>query len=428
MKRIIISGQKVNCDIDVPAGQIMLVSLAGTAGITELDITDNAEILGLEANRCSLFGSIDGGVNFEAMSASLMKRLSESRTDLILRIDCSQLTAGLSYHISAIEVNKPNAITAIDTKDDPDYFWYDASQRAFDQETLVKAVEDNMIELSKAAQDNAGWPIKYYRADTLKNVNILNAYELRAVNDYKVVQCFFPKKPMIGQLDFNQFGLEFEELTNIHILASEFRRVFKDQRARPNKLDVIYIAFLDQYFEISDVADDQKTPIGTIIYFDITLRFISDRKIVAKQEDILDLSDMVDSMDQNADLALKGQNPDIPDSPIATYQELTWSRQKFSLAERTVLTNETENMYGIAYVFGWKRIMVQPGLITMSDLDGNNEEYVPIAATEEIQMYFAKMARFNKPLDDFNIQMYYTTPTIPRTLQPLELMEHQTVI
>ena len=246
----------------IPAGKIYDVKLIGSAGSKELRIVDgNPEPADLPV----LEGSVDE-VNFFPMCATFMQILASSETDMTLRINTMQFTEGKTYTIYDIQAtNDLEPLTPESFKEVDYHHFYDASMRNFCEADLKKGIHDNIIELSKGALDNAGWPVEYYKAESLRNIPILNAYELKAITEHKRVDVFFPHKKTIGNLDFDQFGLTYDELTNIHILADEFHRVYADKYARPNKLDIVYIAFLDQFFEISEV-NDIKTPMNDILY------------------------------------------------------------------------------------------------------------------------------------------------------------------
>ena len=399
--------------LSIQSGKIVELLLPNSSGITELSIVDNGDVLAFAP---SLFGSVDNGITYERLSAAFMRKLAESSNDCILRIDCTQLAYGVTYIINDIVVGHEQ-VTDFEQTEIPQHFYYDASQRCFDEHDLKKVVNDNILELSAAAQDNAAWPIKYFKSEQLSNIDVLNAYSLRAINDVKEVAVFFPHRKTIGQLDFDQFGLQYEELTTIHILADEFRRVYADEFARPTKTDIIYIEFLDQFFEISDVSD-VKTPTNLISYFDCTLRFLTDRQAVAKDDDILNLSGLVDGNDREADLELKE-----PTKSIQTFAKHTWSLQTFEFAQLRIVTERDNALYGIAYVDGWKRIFVNDGHMYVLSLDGNSEDSIELV--EPVELYFAKLARFDSILTEFNANMYYTTNSIPRLLRPLELIELQ---
>lgn len=404
----------------VEAGQIVTVLLKNTAGCAVLDIQDNADVLQFAP---SLFASFDG-VYWQAMDASIMRQLRDGDADLMLRIDATQMATNELYVIKGVKTDKPDQIT-ITGEETPDHHYYDASQRVFCEDDLHKMVDDNIMQLSKAAQDSAGWPIQYYRAKTLTDIDVLNSYELKSIKGYKMVDVFFPHRKTIGQLDFDQFGLNYEELTTIHVLADEFRRVYNSPIARPDKLDIVYIKFVDQFFEISEVVD-VKTPTNIVNYYELTLKVVSDRKSVAKDEDLLDLSGLVDGNDfAGLNEHKNDKYGNEPEPVYETYEAKTWSMQTFSKTKQVHLQRTDNFIYGIAYLDGWKRFELVNNIITLTTLSGKDAETVPLAEHDVIDIYFAKMAEFDKELSEFDKNMYYTTPNISRTLQPLQLIELQ---
>jgi hypothetical protein len=420
-------------------GKIYDVKLVGSAGSKELRIVDrNPE----PAMMPVLEGAIDE-VNFMPLDTSFMRLLADSETDMTLRINTMQFTEGFTYTIWDIQcTNDIEPLTPESFKEVDYHHFYDASMRNFCEEDLRKGVHDNIMELSKGALDNAGWPVEYYKAESLRNIEVLNAYELKAITEHKRVDVFFPHRKTIGNLDFDQFGLTYDELTNIHILADEFHRVYADKYARPNKLDIVYIKVLDQFFEISDVTD-VKTPTNDILYYDCTMKFIADRSNVAKDTDVIDLSDLIDSTDQAEMFDEKDQNPAMTGAPskfndhteldsdfgrreYAGFDEMKWSSQKFTRGQLRTLTRQDDNCYGIGwYLGGWQLIKIVQGIPQHKPVKSDNFfTAFSIPETGE-DIYFAKFARFNNELSAFDEQLYYTTPKLSRTLQPLELIELQ---
>jgi hypothetical protein len=433
--------------LEVKSGKTVLITLKGSAGASELDIDDNADVLNTMP---SLYGSVDNGESFEPMSAELMQKLEQSQFDLQLSIDCSQMTAGQSYIINGVTCDKQ--IDDIAGDETEDHYWSDASQTAFEEQDLKKMVNDQLMELGNAAQDNAAWNVKYYKADTLKNIDVLNAYELKSITTCKTVRAFFPHRKTIGQLDFDQFGLAYEELTNLHILRSEFERVYGHKYARPSRLDIVYIPFLDQFFEVSDISD-VKSPTNEIQYYDLTLKVVSDRQAVAKQDDILDISDMIDGNDReamidykNAELAkdnveqltaydgavrdngngiifVLGQN----DKYVFTeHTAKTWSMQTFSKCRMLHITAKAKPCYMVYFDTednDWRRGTFVDGMFTESSLTGKVIDTMPLTGDDKLKLEVAKFAQFNKPLSEFEANMYFTSPVLSRNLQPLDLIE-----
>lgn len=420
----------------IKPGKIVAVPLRYSQGATELDIQDNFDDMQTPP---SLFGSLDNGQTYEALSSKFMQKLAAGTVDMILRIDTTQCMHGVDYIVkNIIGYNADSSvafdaefdaifddvdITVTDSKPDDDHFYYDSAQRVYDEADLKKVVQDNLHELTNAAQDSAAWQIKYYRADALRNIDTLNAEELKSITTCKDVAVFFPHRKTIGQLDFDQFGLSYEELTNMHIAVDEFHRVYEDSFARPNRNDIVYIGFLDQFFEITDVQD-VKSPINSILYYDCTMRFLSDRQSVAKQDDILNIGDLVNGSVQSNAYELK--QPAKPEHK--QFAKIRWSNQEFADTEQTAFAVDSKPTYGICNLDGWKKFKIANKvlyLINITATDFESGDIVPLDTEQSAKLWCAKYAQFNEELSEFNANVYFTAPKLPRTLQPLKLLELQ---
>lgn len=438
----------------VPCGRVIVVQLAGTAGACELELHDNAECL--KGARPSLYGSIDNGETFTPMGVKLMHALKFSENDLWLSIDCSQMQCCTNYIIKGVTCSKPAPIS--DGVELRGHYWSDASQTAFDEDALKQTVRNNIMELGDAAQDNAAWTIKYYKADAIKNIDVLNAYELKSITTCKNVRAFFPHRKTIGQLDFDQFGLSYEELTNLHILRSEFERVYEQHYARPARLDIVYIPFLDQFFEVNECLD-VKSPTNEIQYYDLTLKVLSDRQSVAKQDDLLDISDMVDGTDREAMHALKDEFVDehtyeerlcgidamLRDNgngilytmvktdkfKIVEHEMKIWHMQNFSKCKIVHIKADAKPCYMVYFDTAdneWRRGEYVDNVFTSYTLAGKELDSLPLTGEDQVTIEVSKFAQFNEPLSNFERNMYFTSPNISRNLQPLDLVELQTTV
>lgn len=399
----------------VQGGTAMVLKFAGSAGGSKLAFEDGAENLSV-----SYAGSIDG-INFEWLTQDFMQKWQASNEDLFLRIDCTRMPRDKQIELSNFDIDV-DEFTVEQASLDKKHGYY-VTSRALDQEALKHVVEVAHKEMSRAAEDNAAWDILYYRSTLVKNINVLSNYELKAIrgtNAVRTMPVLFPHVKVLGTLDFDQFGLKYNELTNIHILAETFHSIYDDELGRPAKCDIIYIDFMDQYFEITDV-EDVKTPTNEVLYYDCKMSVITDRKNVAKDTDLLDLTSLVDGNNQPQVQAIGKTEPVIVDFP-----QKTWSLQIFSKAQEVDLDANGNFYYGICYdqdAEQWRRFAIADNHIVYCSLKGELIEEQDFE--DVIQLYVAKMAEFDQELNSYDATMYYTSYNFPRTLQPLNLVELQ---
>lgn len=401
------------CPLQLSWGDIVAIELPQSANTTWVDIQDNSEDI---KTSVSIFASLNYGETFEPLSARFLSKAATSQNNVMLRFDASMLAsnetyviADISYGNSAANQNAQFAKPAKQTA-----YGKESKVRAIDEAALKAAVASNIDELGELAQDCNSWPVQYYPADILTRIDVLNAESLKAIRGSKTLHVFFPHSKVLGNLEFDSLGLVYDELTVLHVRPAEFKSVFGKER--PNRNDVVWIGFLDQFFEVTDVQDF-KTPINTIAYYELTMRFLTDRQSVAKDEGVLDLSSLIAATDTSGMYADKEPVADLKDFP-----KTKWSSQSFSMAKAVTLA-DSMTAYGICYDNGWKKAKLIEGTLHTCNLDGSNASEV--AVQDDAIMYFAKFAEFSKPLSQFDETMYFSTPSLPSKLKPLELIELQ---
>jgi hypothetical protein len=322
--------------------------------------------------------------------------------------------------ITSIELDVPSFTVELDeAKFEQGYI---VTSKALDLEALAGMVEEQSFELSRAAEDNVAWPVLYYKADLVRNIDILQNYELKAIKGVKTIQVFYPHTKVLGKLDFDQFGLKYDDITNLHILAETFTNTFGDIYARPDRGDIIHIDFLNQFFEVTD-TEEVKTVTNKILYYDIKLTVVADRHAVAKDNDILDLGSMINSVDQREMYAAKTT------APVKTARiKKVWSSQQFDETVDFDIEFSNNFIYGIMFdedTQAWLRFNVIDNLLSSYSLTGELIESMPIQEGDVLTIPVCKLAVFDDRLTQFDSNMYYTSPVFPTTLRPLNLVELQ---
>lgn len=408
---------KIECNIVTQGGQVTELFLEGSAGATKIDIVDNASSVVLAS-----YAGRYGEQSWQFITPQFMKAWIASGQDLYLRIDCLRTTKNLQHIISSIELDVNEF--SISSNAEEQLPFYDVNAPAINEEMLAASVNENAFAVSKAAEDNSGWPIVYYQAKILTNINVLNTCELKAIQGsdaVKTIKAFFPHQKILSTLEFDQFGLKYNDITDLHILAETFHKTYNDPFARPSSSDIVYIKFLDQYFEVTDI-EDIKTNTNKILYYDVKLQFITDRMRVAKDSDVLDLSNLINTTDYEAQLDAKAQSK----PEITEFDKRTWSMQVLQYVEQYDATQVGDNfVYGICHNedLGWCKFFVKDDVIDYYALADN--EYNVLRTDDAKVLNVCKLAMFDKELSKFDATMYYTSYTFPRTLRPLQLIEHQ---
>jgi len=430
-------------NITVKSGEILTVKFANSSGGSTLSFDDNTDY----AHLATYLGSLDGE-QFMPMTQQFMHAWQIANVDLYMRIDATRFGYADELQLTNIAIDVDDF--SIETIGNAEHVGNIANSTAFDVSELKQVVEEQCFTMSKSAEDNAAWPVKYYRATLVRNIDVLSNFELKSIQNaenVKTVPVFYPHTPVLGKLDFDQFGLKYDEITNLHILAETFHRIYTDEFARPSKNDIVYIDFLDQYFEVSDV-DDVKTPTNAVLYYDIKLSVITDRSNVAKDSDLLDLHELITGSSQ-ADL----NEAKVPESLKPVYIEMpekVWNTQKFKQAQLVQLQPTDNFVYGICYYDGkWQKFMQHGEQIIFTTLSGKTSTSASIYALDKVQfddyttvlltdntyvaydandasivvLACAKYVMFDLQLNNFDTNMYYTSYTLPRTLQPLLLVE-----
>jgi hypothetical protein len=407
-------------NLSIPGGKVTILNISGLDKCTSIDILDNAEAL-VENHvaQPTILGSMQSGIDavYEQITLQFMTTLASSiNASLSLRIDTLPLLPSITYDISSIVVtvdglNVPTLVSQTATTT----VCHNSPYTVFDKAQLKQVSVEYYDTLSRLAEDTAAWPVKYYIADVLSHVSVLSTYALKAINKVVTVDAFFPHGKPVGMLNFSQFGYEYDNLTNIHILVSTFQTAFGVGK-RPSKNDIIYVEFLDQYFEIADITD-VKTGVNTVYYYDIVLRLFTDRQGVAKDNDLLSVDSMI-NIDDYDTLTTE----ELPE--IQSYAKLTWKTQILEKAQLVKLTDTNNYCIGIAnYDNQWCKVTGQYGAYVIATLQDVELDTIAIEEAEELPMYFAKYAEFNDELSNFDRNMFLTAYNFVSTTKPLKLID-----
>lgn len=407
-------------NLSIPGGKITVLNLAGLDKCSSIDIVDNADaFVENHVTQPNILGSMQTGPDavYEQITLQFMTNLSNTiNANLSLRIDTLSLLPSITYDITSIVVTVDglNVPTLIGQAGNT-VTCHNSPYTVFDKAQLKQVSVEYYDTLSRLAEDTAAWPVKYYIADVLSHVSVLSTYALKAINKVVTIDAFFPHGKPVGTLNFSQFGYEYDNLTNLHILTSTFHTAFGVGK-RPSKNDIIYVEFLDQYFEIADVTD-VKTGVNTVYYYDIVLRLFTDRKGVAKDNDLLSVDAMINTDDYET-----LTTEELPETE--TYAKLTWKTQVLEKAQLVKLTDTNNYCIGIAnYDSQWCKVIGQYGAFVISTLQDVELDTIAIAESEELPMYFAKYAEFNEELSNFDRNMFLTAYNFVSTTRPLQLID-----
>lgn len=480
-------GPSDNAVIKIGSKGVREVRLGNSKSIRSFEIIDNSEYLAAATGKkpyelINVLISLDDGATYERITNSVFARLKRCNRDVILRIETSCLIpkkcecikfigdaagykhrSGQELDISRSKINfeaqggtiavaiKSDAswttqslvyeiygfkVEFAETLKDKDDFYYDVNSRALDEETFKEVVRSNAIELSEFVEDNKAWPVMYYPARTIKNIDSLTAYELKSITDAKELRVLFPNAKTLTQLSFDQFGLKYDEITNIHIVKTTFERIF-GPNTRPENVDIVYIPFIDQFFEINNV-DDVKTNLNSITYYDCTLKVLTNRENVVKNDDILDIDDLVNPLspeiEEHAPNAEHVPGPDEISTVNTTELFEAQTFQKMSMhAGKYIDTSKFNDWYGIAYIdtdfgnrynlgSGWYRIQSINRIISVQNLKGKELATFEIEFDDRLILPFCKYIEVGETLSDFDRNQFYSSPVLPNDIKPLNLV------
>lgn len=317
----------------------------------------------------------------------------------------------------------------------------DTQMKAVDWDMLYSAIVSNEKQSVFAAERGSGFPVDYFQAKTLERYETFDASLLHAITDKKTILVCFPPDTMYGKLDWDQFDMTYEELTTIHVVAESWRLHYGT--ANPKRKDIILLPIVNQMFEVSSI-DYEKGTDNKVLYFILTLRFIVDRASVAKDTDILDISDMIAGDDElvtddplRYDESVEPSKPTMatdinqsipgrsnPGTAVdAEHTELVWHMQLLKTTETVTLSSYAlYHTYAIIYYDSqWCKIYSNKALgVTIFALDNTVIYEGQLSGDIEV----AKLYAVKEPLDSFSMNAVYTSPVPPPGVKPLHLINH----
>jgi hypothetical protein len=404
-------------------GNAVSVQFTASATITCMDIrlADESTL----SNMPGIYIQINAGA-FVPISANVLSSIAIGNA-VSIRLDCTRISA--SNELVGIFINRSETSETLTLISDEQLFGDKTVVKAVDLAMLTSAVEDTQIMLIAAAELSNGWPIKYYQAKVISSVPILSATTLKSIRDVKNFDVFFPKSKHVGRLDFDQFGMIYDELTNIHISYATWIKHY-GVGTRPMRQDIVYLPTANQMFEVQHV-DDVQTATNNIAWYDVTLQFVSDRKEIAKDNDILDLSALIDTHDTKAladyKEALNNESLGITVVDL-TYPSVTF--RKLILSDVRELTLQPDDLEGKAFY----AIVHLPDAPNWFLASITNQEFKLYSLTDfivletepfdaELTIEVARYAIFNDVLTTKDFNMFMTGKVLPPNLQPLDYLD-----
>ncbi|MFA5585511.1 MAG: hypothetical protein WDA02_03080 [Saccharofermentanales bacterium] len=218
-------------------------------------------------------GETQSAKNINSNTQSLIKESSE------YQLRMNWLTQGINCYSNSLSIDGMSQLDVLNAENEANSanFW---NPYEFEKITNFHDM------LAKQISDMLGMTVEYHLTDPDGNGTdrVIHEYQLHNIVDYKNIKILVPDNQFPdNQVIINQFNLDLFDTFKIHILKSEFKKIFGIGK-RPGQEDILYFCQVNRMYIVKH-AQIHKNIMNAGIYYDVVLEKYEKRSNIINKID-----------------------------------------------------------------------------------------------------------------------------------------------